>query len=239
MRSLLALASAAVLVATAPTAAQAVCTGEYDINVTQIGLHAGVAGAACGASSHVGTSWSARQGLDDGFLPDDIFAAEMAAWERTVAAWTWVDAATQAGIVADVWDAYDQLHTTVDRFLECLPDRLVIVDQSWVTWFGWLRIGVQLIDDDCGQTLYRSVWTSRWGCPIEGLELLGGDSASGNNWFAAALGLSHVWFRPHGGWGGWSTDAAFAGGGMVNQCPVVLTANVGIDGQFTLTPSAP
>ncbi len=217
-------------------AADAVCSGTWDIEHETITVKIGAGGATCGGSVDSNVALTVRL-ADDGSLPDDLFDNDVAKWQAMIDAWPFGSDGQKEDFMDGIVAAYEDLHMGVEGQLACLPDRVVVKDQTGVNWFGWLLVSYVFEDDDCGNNFWRSQWVSKWGCGTSFIGVLGGDGGLGDGWLAAALGLSVINIQPYGGWGNWSLAAMLTGAVADTSgttCGLLLAIGVELAGKFSL-----
>lgn len=237
-RSLLTAAALAALLTTAALTApaHADCRGTYEMDLTQLGLNLSAGANYCGQGT--GGSTASALSFVGGQLPADMFAGDKAYWASQIAGWTLLDAGTRAAYTANVSQAYDDLAVSVDDYLTCFPDRLVVKATSGVNWFGWQSVAVTMIDDDCGSQQTFWTWTSIYGCSLPLASVLGGDGAFQEGALAAALGYGWAQIETLARWAQFGFQVVLTGliqDPNAPQCGLLMGLTAGLSGHIRLT----
>lgn len=216
--------------------AHADCRGTYDMTLTQLGIQLSAGANYCGQGT--GGSTASALTLVDGALPPDLFASDKAYWAAQIASWTLLDQATRDAYTDSVEGAYDGLAESVDDYLVCFPDRLVVTPTSGVNWFGWQSVAVTLIDDDCGGQQTYWTWTTIYGCSLPLAGVLGGDGAFAEGGLAAALGVAWAQLETAARWAQFGFNVLLTGvfqDPNAPQCGLAVGLTAGLTGRIALT----
>lgn len=228
-----AVVAAILVLGAAPGAtAQNQCNVTWDVNYTQLGVHAsgGIAGLEGGTS---GGGHSAVD-LVDGALPPDMFDDDVAVWDAGIAGLWFLTDDEKATLTAQVSGFYDDLSSGLNDSLAALPSRVVMQrtrGQNWLeALFQVIPVRTTYVMSGGNVTQYHH---TNYQCHFVAGGFLGGDGAFDNGWLAATVA---PWFyagQPNWGNGNFSVDALFLG---AVEDLFIVTFDIGVDGRFTLTP---